>query len=342
VRHFLDVLIMRRRTFLNKMGALCGRGLAAGGLSTLAISGGFPPDRFRLGVISDELSQDFEEALKIMKGYGLRWVEIRTVWKTYNTEASPEQIQRLKNLLQQYDFTVSVLDTAVYKCDLPGTKNIVAEKDAYPYSGQMDLLKRAMDRAHVLGTDKLRVFAFWRVADAEVHFPRIAAELAKAAEVAGKGGMRLVLEDEGSCNVGCARELAQMLGLVPNVNLGANWDVGNGYWHGEVSFPTGYALLDKKRIWHMHLKDVRCGGTAAKQQKSEAWRLKSGQESETSSCHTTLVGEGEVDLLGQLRALLRDGYKGTMSLEPEYEAPGVTHQEATRRSLEALLRVMAG
>ena len=40
-------------------------------------------------------------------------------------------------------------------------------------------------------------------------------------------------------------------------------------------------------------------------------------------------------------ALRRDGYQGTMSLEPEYEAAGVPHREATRRSLEALLKIMA-
>jgi sugar phosphate isomerase/epimerase len=331
---------MHRRDFLKNVGALSAGGLAATGSRELAMPDS-PADRFRLGVISDELSQDFEEALKIMKGYGLRWVEIRTVWKTYNTEASPEQIQRLKDLIQQYDFRVSALDTALYKCDLPGTKNIVGEKDAYPYSGQMDLLKRALDRAHALGVDKVRIFAFWRVADPEAHFPRIATELARAAEVAGKAGVRLVLEDEGSCNVGCAGELAQMLRLVPDPNLGVNWDVGNGYWHGEVSFPTGYALLDRKRIWHVHLKDVRCGGPGTGQQKSEAWRLKGGQARETSDCHTALVGEGQVDLRGQLRALLRDGYQGTMSLEPEYEAAGVPHREATRRSLEALLKIMA-
>ena len=333
---------MRRRAFLKNVGALCGSGLATGNICRLAALKGSPADRFRLGVISDELSQDFEEALRIMKGYGLNWVEIRTVWKTYSTEASPEQVQRIKTLLERYDFRVSVLDTAFYKCDLPGAGNVVGEKDAYPYAGQIDLLKRAMDRAHALGTDKLRIFAFWRVADPEAHFPRIAEELAKAAEVARSDGIRLVLEDEGSCNVGCARELTQMLALVPNANFGANWDVGNGFWHGEVPFPDGYALLDKKRIWHLHLKDVRCGHSAAKQPKSEAWRLKGGgRESQTSNCHTALVGEGEVDLLGQLRALLRDGYQGTMSLEPEYETPSVTHQEATRRSLQTLLKIMA-
>jgi L-ribulose-5-phosphate 3-epimerase len=332
---------VRRRAFLKNLGALCGRGLAIGNISRLAASTGSPADRFGLGVISDELSQDFEEALRIMKSHGLSWVEIRTVWKTYNTEASPQQVQRIKTLLQQYDFKVSVLDTALYKCDLPGVGNVVGEKDAYPYGGQIDLLKRAMDRAHAFGTDKLRIFAFWRVADPEAHFPRIAEELAKAAELARSARIRLVLEDEGSCNVGCARELAQMLSLVPNANFGANWDVGNGLWHGEVPFPDGYALLDKKRIWHLHLKDVRCGHSAAAQPKSEAWRLNSGRESQISNCHTVLVGGGEVDLLGQLRALLRDGYQGTMSLEPEYETPNVTHQEATRRSLETLLKIMA-
>jgi len=331
---------MRRRTFLKNLGALGGGGLATCNLPRLVASTGSLPDRFRLGVINDELSQDFEEALRIMKGYGLSWVEVRTVWKTYNTEASPAQVQRIRTLLEQYNFKVSVIDTALYKCDLPGAGNVMGEKDAYPYAGQMDLLKRAMDRAHTFGTEKLRVFSFWRVADPEAQFPRIAGELAKAADVARSSGIRLLLEDEGSCNVGCARELTKMLSLVPNANFGANWDVGNGYWHGEVSFPDGYALLNKKRIWHVHLKDVRCGDSAAKQRKAEAWRLKGGPESQTSNCHTTLVGEGEVDLLGQLRALLRDGYQGTMSLEPEYEAPGINHQEATRRSLEKLLKIV--
>jgi L-ribulose-5-phosphate 3-epimerase len=320
------------------MFALSACGASFAGFATPAAS---PLRRFKLGVISDEFSQDFEEALKAMKQLGLTWVEIRTVWGAYNTEASPAQVQRLKDLLDKYQFRVSVVDTALYKCNLPGTENVVKEKDAYPYPQQMDLLSRAIDRAQALGTDKLRVFAFWRVADPQRHYPRIAEELAKAAEVAEKAKMRLALEDEGSCNVGSGHELAAMLKLVPAVNLGANWDVGNGYWHGEVSYPEGYAALDKKRIWHMHLKDVRCGAAASAKEKAEAFRKQGTRVSEQSKCQTAIVGTGQVDLAGQLRALLRDNYDGTMSLEPEYEAPGVTHFEATRRSLEGLLKTMA-
>ena len=331
---------MQRRAFLRNAGMFA-LSTCASSFTEFATPAASPLRRFKLGVISDEFSQDFEDALKTMKQFGLEWVEIRTVWGVYNTEASPPQVQRIKDLLGKYEFRVSVVDTALYKCNLPGTENVVKEKDAYLYSQQMDLLDRAIDRAQALGADKLRVFAFWRVADPERYYPRIAEELIKAAEVAEKAKMRLALEDEGSCNVGSGHELAAMLKLVPAANLGANWDVGNGYWHGEVSYPAGYAALDKKRIWHMHLKDVRCGAAATAKEKAEAFRKQGGRVSERSKCQTAIVGAGQVDLAGQLRALLRDGYEGTMSLEPEYEAPGVTHFEATRQSLERLLKIMA-
>lgn len=313
---------MNRRTFLrfsaigSATAKLAGEANVFGGPATSPLS------RFKLGSISDEWSQDLEEALKGMKSFGLQWVEIRTLWETYNTEANPAQVQLIMNLLARFEFRLSILDTALYKCALPGTKPVVNEKDVYPYAGQMDLLNRAIERARALGADTLRVFAFWRNANPDEHFRRIAEELSKAAEVARDAGMRLVLENESACNVATGRELARMLELVPTANFGANWDIGNGYWQGEVSFPTGYAALPKGRIWHMHLKDVRC-------------------DAGYKNCQTAIVGTGQVDLLGQLRALVRDNYQGTMSLEPEYEDAHTSHLTATRRSLKTLLGIMS-
>jgi hypothetical protein len=39
--------------------------------------------------------------------------------------------------------------------------------------------------------------------------------------------------------------------------------------------------------------------------------------------------------------LVNDGYQETMSLECEFEAPGLTHLETTKRSLEGLLKAIA-
>jgi sugar phosphate isomerase/epimerase len=251
----------------------------------------------------------------------LKWVEIRNVWGTYNTEGSPEQQRRIKDLLQRYNFQVSVVDSAVLKCTLPGTSPIARENESYPYPQQRDLLKRAVDRAHAFGAEKIRVFSFWRVRKPKESAQRVADELATAADVAQSAGLRLVLENESSCNVATGHELAAMLKRVNALNLGANWDIGNGWWEGEVSYPDGYSALDKNRIWHMHLKDVRCG-------------------SGFRGCRTVVVGEGQNDLVGQLRALLKANYQGTMSLEPEVEQPGLSHLEASKRSLTALIEKM--
>ena len=276
---------------------------------------------FKLGAISDGFSNDVDEALRIMKGYGLQWVEIRHIWgRVYNTEATPEQVRRIKELLDQYGFHVSVVSTALYKCVLPGTTPTGKEKDSYPYSEQMDLIKRAADRAHAWGTETLRGFTFWRVADPEKVEDRVAEELEKAAEVARGVGVRIAIEDEGSCNVGTGHELARLLAKVKAPNIGANWDVGNPWVHGEVSFPSGYDVLPKNRIWHMHVKGMSC--------------VAPGKE-----CKNAFADEGSIDLLGQFRALRRDHYTGTMSLECEYSAPGLTHQQTSQRSMEGMLKV---
>jgi predicted xylose isomerase-like sugar epimerase len=51
------------------------------------------------------------------------------------------------------------------------------------------------------------------------------------------------------------------------------------------------------------------------------------------------VGDGEFDNLGQLRALLKDGYKGTFTLETHYKNPN-GKAAATRTSLTALLKII--
>ena len=72
----------------------------------------------------------------------------------------------------------------------------------------------------------------------------------------------------------------------------------------------------------MHLKGIAC-------------------HANLKNCVETVAGEGQVDLVGQFRQLLRDGYQETMSLECEFEAPGLTHLETTKRSLEGVLKALS-
>jgi L-ribulose-5-phosphate 3-epimerase len=281
-----------------------------------------PPKQFKLGAITDSFSQDFEEALTVMKSYGLQWVEIRHVYGIYNTDVSPAQLRHMTELVKRYGFRVSVIDSAFYKCTLPGTKPVVSEKDTYPYGQQMDMLKRAFEKAHAFGTDIVRIFTFWRVQNPAAVTDRVADELRKGTELAKSNGFRLVIENEEACNAATGRELAKILAMVPTANLGANWDIGNGYVEGEASYPDGYNLLDKKRIWHMHLKGMTC-------------------QKALQGCTENIAGKGQNDLVGQFKALMRDGYQGTMSVECEFQAPGSTQLATAKRSVEGVLQAIA-
>jgi hypothetical protein len=52
------------------------------------------------------------------------------------------------------------------------------------------------------------------------------------------------------------------------------------------------------------------------------------------------VGKGSIDNLGLLRALIRDRYRGTLSLETHYRLPDGNRDLATRESLSGLLALM--
>lgn len=306
---------MRRRNFLKTAG---GAAIALSALPAWAAQ----VDQFKVGVITDEVTTDLEKALVWLKGFGLHWAELRFIDKKYVMDMDPDEVSRAKDVLAKYGMRVSVIDSPYYKTLLPGTEsNFLDKKDPLQsgFEKQAPILERAIARAKDFGAEKVRIFGFLRVADPKTVFDRVAKELEKSAEIARKEGVRLVLENEFSCNVATGEEAAAMLNLVKSPALGVNWDPGNAYVAGErPPYPKGYAPLDKKRLWHMHLKDAQLAPNG----KGWVWRP---------------VGGGKIDYVGQFRALLKDGYEGTMSLETHYLNAAKNKEESSRESMEGIL-----
>jgi sugar phosphate isomerase/epimerase len=128
-----------------------------------------------------------------------------------------------------------------------------------------------------------------------------------AGQAAGRG-ILIGLENEPACNVATAEETARMLEAVDHPNLCAIWDPANALVAGEVPYPGGYDKLPFLRIAHVHAKD--CVVTDHK----PTWGP---------------VGEMAVDWKGQLAALVRDGYRGWLSLETHWRGPNDDKLEAS-------------
>src|ERR1700684_4257183 len=58
---------------------------------------------FRLAVINDEITQDFEKACQIVSGdFGLHWIELRTMWNKNVSELNAKQIDEARKILAEH------------------------------------------------------------------------------------------------------------------------------------------------------------------------------------------------------------------------------------------------
>lgn len=274
--------------------------------------------KIQLGVTTDEIDDDVALAARFLKEFHLHFAEVRTIWGKYNTVQPLDKIRECKAIFDEHGIRTSVLGTAFFKIPLPAD----TPQGRAVLDNQWSLLDAAMERAKILGTDKIRTFAF--TYDKGQHpapkdYERIYELERESARRAKARGFRLAIENVGGSYVSTGAEAAGLLKHVKEDNIGLTWDPNNAGASGEKSFPSGYAKLDPARIFHVHLRD---------------YRYKDGKG------EWTAVGEGEMDNLGQIRALLRDGFQGSFTLETHYKSPqGKEH--ASRTSLTALLKVIA-
>src|SRR5438270_4665686 len=100
---------------------------------------------WKLGVISDEVSLDLGKALStFFPKYQLQWAEIRNTnlngKSSYvNKDATPDQVREIRKQLDDAHVKLSVLDTAVYKIAMPGTKPLGKnDADLHPAQGEYE------------------------------------------------------------------------------------------------------------------------------------------------------------------------------------------------------------
>jgi sugar phosphate isomerase/epimerase len=311
---------MNRRQFLQ----LSGAGL---GVLPMLSSGETFDYPWKLGIITDEVDFNLTRVLsEFYPKYGLKWAEVRELSldgkRAYvYKDATDARLRDIRKQLDDAGVKLSVLDTAVYKIALPGTTPLgMNARDLNPaageYAHQLEELKRSASAAHILGTSKVRIFTYRRVANPNEIFQRIVDDLGKAAAVAKEHGIILVIENEFSCNTATGTETAQLFSALPDRTLMHNWDPGNCIEAGENPFPEAWDKLDHSRIAHIHLKD--------------------------SDGHKWLpVGAGHIDFAGQFQALKKIQYSGTMSLETHYRNERKDLYTSSVESMDGLVHVLS-
>jgi L-ribulose-5-phosphate 3-epimerase len=309
---------MNRRQFIAAAAASAGAGLLASKDRKNAIG------RNRISAISDEVATSPAEAIAFAKKFGMEWLELRDVPGKkqpyfYMTE------QELKPVAQDFrdnGIRISFLNTSLLKFGMPGTElkarrgketpDAQAKREARQQSEfdkRMENLHKCIAAAHALGTDRVRIFTFLRVDEPEKLFPRIAEVLDPMCKVAQQEGVRLLIENEPSCNVGSCAELAAMFKVLPSKVLGTNWDALNGI-SLEKPYPDGYSVLPKDKIWNAQIKGK-----------------------------SILDTPQHLDWIGIIRSMEQDGYAGELGLETHYFDG--TNIEKSHLSMAEIMKIVS-
>lgn len=261
---------------------------------------------FRLAVINDEISADFDHACSVAANdFGLQWIELRSMWNKNITDLNAEEVDRSRQILEKYKLRVTDIASPLFKVHWPGAPQSKEgpRRDQFhadfDFKQQDKVLERCIELCKAFQTERIRCFDFWRIDDQKPYRDAINQKLTDAARTCAKHNLFLVLENEMACNTGSGKEAIEVMKAIREPNFVLNWDPGNSAtFANDVPYPDDYNQLPKNRIGHCHVKD-----TIRKPYGKFEWAP---------------VGGGIVDWVGQFKAFQRDGYHLALSLETHW------------------------
>ena len=285
------------------------------------------PALFPIAAITDEFSPDIEIATRSMAEIGMTGAELRLVFGKNVIDLSDEELDRAIDIVRGRGLEIISVASPLLKCVLPDAPEVDSrfQQDIFAsrhtFDDQPRLAARAFEIAERTGARIIRVFSFWRTVEPEKCFPQIVSALCWLAGQAAARGVIIGLENEHACNIGTGSETARVMAAIDHPNLKVVWDPANALVAGESPFPEGYGKIAPGRIVHVHAKDCFV------QDHTPSWGP---------------LGECAVDWKGQISALVRDGYRGWISLETHWPGPGGDKRQGSMICGRTLQQLVAG
>jgi sugar phosphate isomerase/epimerase len=266
---------------------------------------------FNIGVVTDEISDDLEEAIEIAKSWELGHIELHKIWGKNICDVDEATLSKAIGMVRSSGLTVTSIDSLTLRCQLDNDEE---------YSQHIEHLLKSIEIAPLFDTNVVRLFSFRKEENVEEKWDQIFEKMELPIKIAEREGVILGFENASSMNIGTSDDLEKLFEHFDSPNLKLIWDPGNAYAAGEKSpFPDGYEKV-KGKIIHVHLKDA-----ISDEQGKNVWKP---------------IGQGDVDYRGQLEALHKDSYKGVIALETHCTSASGSKVEGTKESLDGLMGII--
>jgi sugar phosphate isomerase/epimerase len=266
-----------------------------------------------LSGFGDEIDTDPRVQVAVLKALGAQHIEVRSAWGVNVVELDDAQLDELAALLRDAGMAVSAVASPIGKVDIALDPQLEVAR-----------LRRIIRVARALGTDRIRVFSFFRAEGVSVESIRdevIAAMRLLAAE-AEAAGVVLLHENEKDIYGDTPERVLDLVESVGSPALRLAWDSANFVQVG-VAHPhdDGFAML-APYVEYLQVKDALA-----------------------ATGEVVPAGQGQGQVADTVRALRDAGYEGVVSLEPHlaggHELGGFSGPTAfgeAARALQAILR----
>lgn len=254
---------------------------------------------FKIGIITDELTQDLEKALSFASSEGLDCFELRSAWEKDPFEYTDEDFEEIKRLSDKFSLPLVSISSPFYKCSYFDTET---------RKKHMEGLARLVDKAKMLGVCQIRCFDFFR--DSRLTPLMISEAFSEAIDLCKDKGIVLMIESEPSTNSFNCKRLSELVKLIDSPCVKALYDPGNNLYGcvEEEPFPEGYNNV-KGVLSHIHIKDAVI------------------RDSKTVG---VAIGSGDVGYEKLFKTLIDEKYEGAVVLEPHYKPGGEISEELLR------------
>ncbi len=249
----------------------------------------------KLAIITDEVSQDLDTVIRFAQEFQLDGIEVRSLFGRAFKDLTKDDLTEIAKGASDAGFAIAGAASPVFKCDLDSPTQI---------ADHVDLFKRSVEAAQLLGTDIVRVFAFLRRTHPATSddLKRAASHFGKLLDIVEGTGIRVGLENEASCVVATGAETKEFLShLPPHPQLTVVWDPCNVLYVPGTNDPVkdDFPMI-ADRVGHVHFKDAR--------------RPDSGEPAPTC----LELGTGAIDFPTQLSMLKARGYSSWVALETHW------------------------
>ncbi|MBI3971925.1 MAG: sugar phosphate isomerase/epimerase [Chloroflexi bacterium] len=245
--------------------------------------------------INNEISYDFDDAVRVTADLGVRWIDIARVGEPWVTGLSDGEIATLRQTVRAAGLRVGSIDGPAGRHTLLGP--------AAKQEEDRDL-RRSLELARTFEAPYVRIFSpevsepiksLPRV-DLEARLSEIVDVLRPWAEEAAAAGVTLTVETEGVTYTGTCAEMRRVIDAVGHPSLAMLWDVTNS-WRLEGAHPAGYNHV-RGLVRRLHLKGARLA-----------------PDNPDRVLETVPLADGNLPYRQLLSDLLADGFSGCAAVQ---------------------------